>query len=136
MVFALSSIEWWVVAIAAAVSMGIGMLWYSPLLFFDKWSKLTKVKSDKNINMLPYMAGGYVIQFLQGYGLAYSLEKFNALGLVCAIKAALFLGILFVATQGLSGVLWSKKPLELFYIEVGCVLVSWSAMAAVFAYMA
>lgn len=135
MVFTLSHIAWWVVALAGILAIAIGMLWYSPMLFGERWMKLTKVKLDKNMSVMD-LFGGFLVGFLQAYGLAYCLEKFDALGMVCAIKAALFLGVLFVATQHLSAVIWSKKPLELFYIEVGCTLVTWAAIAALFAYMA
>ena len=40
-------INYWAVAIATVLSMGLGALWYSPALFLDRWATLARIDMTK-----------------------------------------------------------------------------------------
>jgi len=126
------------VIVAALVPMVLGHLWYGPL-FGKQWMKLVKVsKKDKykGKKELPrLLAIGYVTKLVMAYGLAmmvkrvvtpFEVDKGALLGLL--------LGVTFIAMAKYESVLWERKPIGLYLINISYNLVSLMIMGAIFAY--
>jgi hypothetical protein len=128
----------WAVLVAAAATMVLGFLWYSPALFANPWMKLMGYDpNDKaKIEEMRKSAG-------PTYGLAFiaSLLSAAVLGKVIAVASvhsvlygmkfgfAMWLG--FVTTVQLTNALFSRQPSKLYAINTGYQLVCYLAMGAV-----
>lgn len=127
------------VFLAALSSMLVGSLWYSPLLFGNIWIKLSKF-SEKDMEQAREKGMGkiFAIQFVSSLVMAYVLNFVlriflgfgpgnlvsTELNVLHAMVFAAFIWLGFFATIGLNMVLWDGKPLKLYFIHVGCSLVT------------
>ncbi len=125
------------VLVAGLGAFALGALWYSPLAFGKAWAAAHGYTDDK------------LAQLQQSAGRAYavSLLCYLFMGLVTAILVALtgvatfvqgmWLGTLiwagFVFTIGLTGNMFSEKPLATFLIDVGYQLVYLNLMGGILA---
>lgn len=119
------------VLLAAVANIAIGMAWYSQKLFGKRWLKLSKITAKAAKNMQHAMVGSVVISLILAYSLAHFMLSMNVFSLRGACHFAFTVWLAFVATTQLSGVLWSKKPMELFWINSGYWFVCFMAMCAV-----
>lgn len=115
-----------VVAIAACVllSMGLGFVWFSPVLFLGRWMKLAKIETKPAEEMRKTMPVCLAISFIScvmlSVAFAVLLQLLPAMATtVGAIKLALFLWVSFVATTFGPSYAYTGKPLELFFIDTG-----------------
>lgn len=131
----LTHISWIAVIIAAVVSFFIGMIWYSPVLFAERWARAANFKFNENMSMIPCMIGGFIIAVMQSYGIAWLLEKTQSFALLEAYTLVTVLASIFVGSQLINLWLWERRPFELLVINLGCALVSFVAMATVFVMM-
>ena len=125
------ALNWGAIAIASVVQLVLGMLWYSPVLFGKRWMKLAKVKMKKGENMGPQMAIAFVAGLVMAAVMSHalmSLRVVSVLGAGC-FAACAWLG--FVVPTQVSSVLWAKKPLGLFAIDVFYWLVAMKLMAII-----
>jgi hypothetical protein len=122
---------------AGIVSMVIGALWYSPLLFGKKWMELMNFQKKDMAKMKKQAQKGYAIMFLTTLVMGFVLSKFlDNMGAVTAIEGivtAFWLWLGFIATMMLSSVIWEGKPLQLYLINALHSLVSLAAMGAILA---
>ena len=106
------------VFVASVVAMGIGTLWYSPLLFGTQWRRLQNVPvSDQN-----FPASKMIIEFVSTLVTAFVLSLFTVLlpqTIYASIIFALVIWVGFYVTMLLSEVLWENKPFELFLLNAG-----------------
>lgn len=72
----MSEINWIAVAVAAFSAFLLGGLWYSPLLFGNKWATLSKLPAEQTVERHPAVV----------YGLSFVLS------FVAALFFAMFLG--------------------------------------------
>jgi hypothetical protein len=110
------------VIIAAVIYFFLGGLWYSPKLFGHIWIeelKITAVKHDS----LSYILEG-VIGLIMASILALFMSKMDLVNVGGGFLVALLIWVGFIATTGLSGVLWGKKTLKLFFVHSGFLLVT------------
>ena len=114
------------VAVAALLQFALGALWYSPLLFSNRWLQLIGKNAEemkRAANPVIYLAA-----------LACSVVMAYVLALVCVSRAAksasqgamngALLGIGLVATAMLTGYLFEQRPAELYLINAGYFVVS------------
>lgn len=121
------------IAIATVVTMVIGSLWYSPLMFAKIWAAHIKFKDD------PKMTHWHLIQatgvaLAMTVGLAYIFNALNITEPLTALKTAAFLWLIFIATSHFNAVIWAKKSIVVYLIDVAYFLVTISAASAVLAY--
>ena len=102
------------VLVAAIVSMAIGALWYSPLLFAKQWMRLsgmtdTKIKQAKAKGM----AGSYLLAFagclVTAYVLAHVVDYTDATSFALGIQTGFWIWLGFSATTTLRTVLEEGK---------------------------
>jgi hypothetical protein len=126
-------INWLAVLVSAIVAMALGALWHSRAMFGPMWAKLSKM-TTKDMKASPKI---YSIAFINSLIKAAILAVFISMTLTTGILAGIFLGFLvwlgFVATVSLSAVLWAKKPVEVYLIEVGYELLAFVVMGIILA---
>jgi hypothetical protein len=134
----LMSVNLWAVLGAAAATMVIGFLWYSPFLFAKPWMlAMGYDPEDKaRIAQMQKTAGPkYGISFLASVLSAFVLGKII---FHLAISSALYgmkvgfaVWLGFVMTVQLTDKLFDDRPLNLFLINTGYQLVCYRAMGAI-----
>ena len=128
----LGNINWFAVLVAALVSFIIGWLWYGPL-FGKKWMELNGFAKenirDGGLSMPVILIVNYVATSLAALAIAMFIgaEADIAFGIFAGIMIAVF----WIGTSRLNDVLYEKKPMGLFWINVGYYLVIYSIMGAI-----
>ena len=126
------------VIVAAAVSLAIGALWYSPWLFGKKWMKLTgitqkELKKEKKQGLAKFYLGAIVTTLVT----AGVLALFVSFAKATTIHQGLYVGFLawlgFVGTTTLGKVLWERKPFALWILNNAFNLLSLLFMGAILA---
>ncbi len=120
------------IIVAALVSMVVGSLWYSPLMFGKQWMRL-RGKTPVETQQMEFPASKMLIEFSSTLVTAFVLSLFTSIitpGLTAsvAVPAALILAMIFwvgfyVPTL-LAQVLWEEKPFGLFLITASLRLVN------------
>jgi hypothetical protein len=118
----------WVAAIAYFV---FGWVWYA-MLFSGPWMAL----NNKTVANMQGTAAMYVESFVLGLILAYAAAI--ALGrrpedqtLQQGVSFALFMGVALYATQTLNQTLYEGKPIALWLIDAGYVVVGFAIIGAI-----
>lgn len=133
-------INYLAVFLAAVVSMIIGALWYSPLLFSKLWMQLSGI-TEKQIAEAKKksMTVSYILQFVAFLVMACVVAHFIgylALTTLSEILQLVFWSWLgYQATLELGTVLWAGKPWGLYLLNSAHNLVSLVAMGLVFFWM-
>lgn len=124
--------SWISVLLGAAAAMAVGMFWYSPLAFGRQWEKLSGVSGDcKNGQMPKKMIMGFVSAVIMSAGVHYFIQSVGALTYIEAFIAGAVIWACFIATTIFGGVLWSGKPMGLFFITASKYLVTILGISAI-----
>ena len=118
-----------VILISAIISMVLGSLWYSPILFGKQWIKLMGIsKKDMGKNKNKGMVKSYTVLFISSLVTIYVLSMFTSLLGASTFLQGMLIGFWiwlgFFATTMLGSVLWEKKPFSLYAINVSYHLVN------------
>ena len=124
------------VLVAAVAAMIVGMLWYSPNVFGNKWMKLSgiskkKIDESKKKGMVKMMLTGFVAQFVTAAVLSVFLAYAGATSVPAALVVGFLLWLGMVATTQIGSVLWEGKPFALFALNTTASLVGLEVMAIV-----
>lgn len=113
------------VIIAALAGMGLGMLWYSPLLFAKSWMRLVgKSPTDlKKVSLNKVYLLVFGANLLMAYVLFYFISLTGAKTIVDGAKISLIAGIGFVLPVSLIEYLFEGKPTRLFWVNNGYQLI-------------
>jgi len=118
------------IALATVAHAVIGMLWYGPHLFGAEFMRLANVTPNPEkmkIQMMCSMLSALVLASV----MAYFMDRLNVNSFTSALCFGFMAWFGFVATVGLSEVLWCNKPLELYFIKMGNTLVSILTMSLI-----
>jgi len=121
------------IVIALVYNFIIGSLWYSPLLFGERWSKLVGMREDDlQGGMTPsILLGALAVALAEAFGFAL-LQNFTGFsGFFGGLFLGVFVWLLFVVPTFFNQVLYAKKPRALFLIEVGNNLVTFAGMSLI-----
>lgn len=106
---------------AAIAGMGLGALWYSPLLFGKLWMSLMGLNGkDMEKDKKKGMGKTYAISFASMLVMSYVLAWFIGLGAVTVSIGLMksFLAWLgFMATLSLNSVLWEGRSAKLYLLN-------------------
>ena len=117
------------VILATVIYIIIGFIWYSKPVFGEPWMNLSKMtKKDTQKSMGTAFIGMIVIALIQAYFLASLIIAFKGMSVRAGVQIGFFTWLGFIATTQLSGVLWCKKPVQLYFITAGCYLVTYLIM--------
>jgi hypothetical protein len=129
----INQINWLAVIIGGLIPMGVGMLWYSPMLFAKKWMSLVG-KTEKEIREQG-VTKAYALSFVTSLIMAFVLEYFVMYTGSFTVSSGIKLGFIiwagFIATASYSSVLFEGRPNALYMINAGYYLVSLLIMGAV-----
>lgn len=133
-----ATINLWAVLSAAVVSMLIGALWYSPVLFGNAWIKLSGISKEdiektkeKGFGKTYLAAFGGVL--ITSYVMAHIIDYVQAATFLQGAETGFWLWLGFVAPVLLGIVLWEGKPVKLYLINAAQYLVSLTVMGGILA---
>ena len=125
-------VNWVAVIVATVVSMALGALWFSPVLFLKPWTALRPDKNPPSGNASPML---YVITAVGALVSALTLDWIIGLAhantLAGGAIIGLYAGLGFVAPAILSDNLFNERPIKLFLIVAGFPVVGLLAMGAI-----
>ena len=129
----MGSINYWAVLVAAAASVVVGMLWFADPVFGRAWKRMQGMSGTVKPAPSAFLiwAGGNFV-------LAYTVYRLLLVRMVTpSIGEALITGLLIAVGIVIAGMApsyaFAKKPVGLFGIEVGYVVVSILLMSAIMA---
>lgn len=128
-------LNYWAVLGAGIAAMIIGSLWYSPLLLGNQWMKLNNISEKDSKEMrkgaMSSLLGMFVGSLIMAYVFAHVLVLIGASTITSALVSALWLWLGFIVVPYSSGVLFERRPVGLFFINIGYYLVSMLVMALI-----
>ncbi len=112
------------VLVAAVLTMVLGAVWYSPVLFAKQWMAAQGHTPEALEQMKRKgMIRAYAVSFLCYLVTAYVVALFTAYMQAMSFAQGLWLGFLvwlgFAATIGLTGNIFSQKPIAAWVIDAG-----------------
>lgn len=124
------------VLVAGVAGFIIGWLWYAPFLFGKAWARMMGMGQDAmKGGMAKGIIGGLIASIVMAYVLAYLIVLAGAVSTGMVLQLAFWIWLGFLATAMLGMVLWEKKPIGLYLINVfhylvvlgvmGWILVAW-----------
>lgn len=119
----------WAVLTAVALYMGLGALWYSPILFGAPWLEATGLTEERiaAAGARPYLIA-VVMALVTAAVLAAIVAGLDLRGLGPGIRLGLLLGIGFAATTIATVHAFETRPLSLIAIDAGYALVATAAI--------
>ncbi len=128
----LTDVNFLAVIVAAILNGFVGYFWYSPMLLGDFWVKAHKFDVAELKATPMHIAGALLVGFIVAWVLCATIHSLHVDSALGGVKVAFFVWLGFVATTQFSGVIWAKKPLKAYGVDVGFFLVSMCAMGAIF----
>jgi hypothetical protein len=119
------------VGLAALSGFVLGGLWYSPVLFANKWAALAGVSEEKlkSGSMAMIFGGAFLLNLVAATMLAISLGQDPQLQ--SAAVAGLAIGLFWVATSFGVSYLFERRPLGLWLINAGYFTLQFTLMGAI-----
>lgn len=111
----------------------IGGLWYSPKVFGSKWMELSKIQPGACKDMGKCYVGAFVLGLIMSFVLALFVHAAQATTALEGAKVGFWAWLGFGATIPFSAVLWERKPLSLYLMHAGCLLVTLLIIGALLA---
>lgn len=132
----LIEINWFAIIIATILAQAVGFVWYSPFLFFKKWTELSSF-SEKDINesKSKSMAKILIISILSTFVMSYVMSNiifmFVVTTYIGAIKLAFWIWLGFIASTTIHEFIWSPKPKPwaLYFLNNGQMLLALVVMS-------
>jgi uncharacterized membrane protein YeaQ/YmgE (transglycosylase-associated protein family) len=126
------------VLVAAVVSMLIGAVWYSPILFGKEWMRLIgmtekKLKEAKKKGVVKSYLAGFVGALVMSFILAHFIDFVQVTAFLEGVSTGAWVWLGFIAPVLLGSVLWENKPIKLYLINAAYWLVSLSLMGGILA---
>ena len=128
----LNELNWLAVLVSAASAFALGGLWYGPL-FGKAWQALVGL-SDEDIqqgNPARIFGGSFVLNLVTAFGLGMMLQLHPAPSLVAGLSAGGLIGLALVATNFGINYLFAQRPLRLYFIDAGYIVLLLVVMGAI-----
>jgi hypothetical protein len=131
-------INFWAVLVSAVLSMIIGAVWYSPILFAKPWMWLVG-KTEESMKQMSAQktAAMYITTFVGFLVMAYILAHFvvytQSKTAFDGLQTAWWSWVGFVATTSLINSLFAGRSWKLYLIDVGYFLISLLSMGIILA---
>ncbi len=112
------------VLVAAVATFALGAIWYSPVLFAKQWMHAQGYTPEKLEAMKQKgVTRAYIVSVLCYLVMAYVLALLASYTQAATVAQGLWLGFLiwlgFAATIGLTGNMFSEKPISAWVIDAG-----------------
>jgi len=122
----IKDLNWIAIVCGALGYFALGALWYSKLLFANKWIELTKVdvsdpNAKKGMGLLMFMS--FIWMFITSFGIALLRERVGDIdGWMGGVKLGAVTGICFGISAISISYLYEKRPSGLYWINGGYTL--------------
>lgn len=128
----LGSINWLAVVVSAILAFVLGGVWYGPV-FGKAWQHHEGLSDEELQNgPMPLIFGGaFVLNLVMATTLALLLQLHPAPALVSGFTAGGLLGLTLIATSYGISYLFGRKPLALWFIDAGYMVVFMALMGAI-----
>jgi Protein of unknown function (DUF1761) len=127
-------INWLALVLAAVVKQALGALWFSPLLFGKAWCELAGVSdAEMKAGLVKALIPDIIGSFLMAFVLVHAVHYAGASGIGQGAAVGFFNWVGFVAVATLGTVTFEKRPLKLYLINNGYLLIALLIMGAIFA---
>ena len=107
----------WAAIVAAVSSFMLGGLWYSPVLFGNKWIIEAEFDQEKVGHPAKVFGLSFVFALVAAFGFAIVIGPKP--DLLTAMHHAILIGVAFVATSFGINYQFSNKSFSLFFIDAG-----------------
>lgn len=120
------SVNFWALLVSAVINLVLGMLWFGPL-FGKIWARGAGVSMDPAQGQKKGMATRTIIGFIAAIVMFFVLQHAIVYAGAQTAAAGVFvafwnwLGLIAVPMLGL--VLWERRPMSYFFVQVGFYLV-------------
>ncbi len=121
-----NNIHWLAILVASIAYFVFGALWYSKVLFANKWLALIKIDaSDSNATkgMAGIMGTSFITIIVTCIGLAILVAYLPLSGFVHGLKLGALTGTCFGITSICNSYLYEKRPIGLHFINGGYTLI-------------
>ncbi len=112
------------IVVVSVLNVLLGMVWYSPLLLGNLWAKGYKFDKHTPKPKVWRYLGGFLVSLITVFVFALFMRQLQINTWQAGAHLALYIWIGFVVTNQFSSVLWARKPLSVFFIDIGYRLVS------------
>ena len=128
----IGALNWVAVVVSALSAFVIGGLWYGPL-FGKAWQSLSGISDDDIQQGHPakIYGGAFVLTLVAAIGIGMLLQLHPAPDLGFGLKVGILVGLAFVATSFGINYLFASKPLRLYLIDAGYMVVLMSIIGAI-----
>jgi Protein of unknown function (DUF1761) len=127
-------IHFFAILSAAAAKMLIGALWYSPALFLNTWFRLSGVTEEQmKARFGTAIATDFVGSLIMAFVLVHAIRYAEATTALSGMIVGFFNWLGFIAVVTIGNVTYLQKPLGLFLLMNGYLLLSLLAMGAILA---
>lgn len=119
---------------AAIARMAIGAVWYSPMLFLPTWYRVSGVtEAEMKAGMTRAIAIDFVGSLIMAFVLLHAVKYAGAATAAQGMAVGFFNWLGFIAVVTIGTVTYLRKPLQLFFVQNGYLLLSLLAMGAILA---
>jgi hypothetical protein len=125
-------INYLAVLVCTVIAMAVGALWYSPVLFGNKWMEMTGIQPDQTKATKGYIAAA-LLNLLMVYTLAHFVQYVGSTNPVDGAITGLWVWIGFVATTTAINYTFEHRPAKIFWINAGMSLVNLIIAGAILA---
>lgn len=133
-----ADVNYLLVLLSAIVAMIVGATWYSPLLFGNEWNKfsgftlenLEKTNPKSTVKLYVFH---FIATLLMSYILAQLVGFMHAVSFSDGAKIGFWLWLGIVVPVLLSSVLWERKSIIVYLIDIGYNLASLVLMGGILA---
>ena len=116
-----ASINYLAVVVAALASFILGMVWYSPVLFYRSWQKELGFSNEEleGANMVVIFGTAFLLMLLMAFGIALllSMRSRAEVTWIFGLHHGLIIGVLFSATTLGINYLYQRRSFKLWAID-------------------
>ena len=131
------SINWYLVGAGTLLSMLIGMLWYSPLLFCNIWLKAVRLKKEdmaaSRASHFPAYTVSVLAHAILSLVLGVMVLNLNIHGFQYGMILGLLFWLGFNCTSVIKYVFFEKRPWILFLMNAGYDIICFALIGGIFA---
>ncbi|MEM0953856.1 MAG: DUF1761 domain-containing protein [Pseudomonadota bacterium] len=127
----MAAINLWAVVVAAVSAFALGAVWYGPL-FSKSWQSFNGLTDADVQSDAPRTFGGaFALTLIAAFGLAMLMQLHPAPGFSSGFGVGSVIGLSFIATSLGINYLFARKPLALYFIDAGYLVIMVAVMATI-----
>ena len=129
----LSHLNWIAILVATIVGFLLGGLWFSPLLFANRWTAALGKSKEQMGKPGPALALSFVVTLITAIALAMLLFVMPLTTTLGALRLGLTIGIVFYALATASDYAYTGWPRTIYWIQASYHVLMIAVMAVIIA---